>query len=599
VGVKASIIADPYAALKQARQLLASDPGTAEKQARRLLEAHPGDPAALRLLGAALRKLGKADEATRAEREAVQASTRCPAHREAARAIAIGEKKRAIAILESILARDETDVVALVMLGLQFSTENEYEIAESLLRKAVEVAPEDASARMSLSEHLHRSKRSVEALAEFDQLAPDARATANALSLRASILRDLGRQEEEVAVLQQLVATEQRNENYRIRLGHAFRTLGRADEAVATYRSVLTSAPYEGTSWWSLANLKTVKFRDADIATMEKGLTQPQAHVLNRVRLHFALGKAFEDRKEIERSFHHYDAGNRLRNTSTTYRPERISGWVDQAAECYSEEFLSGSAKNACQSAEPIFVIGIQRSGSTLLEQILDSHPDIEGTAELTELPTIIREQGDIAHRRGISFNELLRKMSADELRGLGEDYLKRTSVYRLTDKPRFTDKMPNNWIYAGVIRKILPNAKIIDMRRHPLDCCFSNWKQLYGRGLEHSYSMENMGLYYADYIRLLRLVDGIQPGKIHRVIYERLVENTEGEVRRLLDYLGLPFDEAVLNFHSNERSVRTISAEQVRQPINRKGLNQYKPYEQWLGPMKAALGSALDDWDQ
>jgi hypothetical protein len=310
------------------------------------------------------------------------------------------------------------------------------------------------------------------------------------LSLRASILRDLGRQEEEVAVLQQLVATEQRNENYRIRLGHAFRTLGRADEAVATYRSVLTSAPYEGTSWWSLANLKTVKFGDADIATMEKGLTQPQAHVLNRVRLHFALGKAFEDRKEIERSFHHYDAGNRLRNTSTTYRPERISGWVDQAAECYSEEFLSGSARNACQSAEPIFVIGIQRSGSTLLEQILDSHPDIEGTAELTELPTIIREQGDIAHRRGISFNELLRKMSADELRGLGEDYLKRTSVYRLTDKPRFTDKMPNNWLYTGVIRKILPNAKIIDMRRHPLDCCFSNWKQLYGRGLEHSYSI-------------------------------------------------------------------------------------------------------------
>jgi hypothetical protein len=214
-------------------------------------------------------------------------------------------------------------------------------------------------------------------------------------------------------------------------------------------------------------------------------------------------------------------------------------------------------------------------------------------------LPTIIREQGDIAHRRGISFNELLRKMSADELRGLGEDYLQRTSAYRLTDKPRFTDKMPNNWIYAGVIRKILPNAKIIDMRRHPLDCCFSNWKQLYGRGLEHSYSMENMGLYYADYIRLLRLVDGIQPGKIHRVIYERLVENTEGEVRRLLDYLGLPFDEAVLNFHSNERSVRTISAEQVRQPINRKGLSQYKPYEQWLDPMKAGLGSALDDWDQ
>ena len=241
----------------------------------------------------------------------------------------------------------------------------------------------------------------------------------------------------------------------------------------------------------------------------------------------------------------------------------------------------------------------MQRSGSTLVEQILDSHPQIEGTAELTDFPTIVREQGELAHRRGISFTEHLRRMSPDEMRALGQDYLDRSRVYRQTDKPFFTDKMPANWMYVGVIRLVLPNAKIVDVRRHPLACCFANWKQLYGRGLEHTYSMENMGRYYADYVRLMRLMDEVQPGKIHRVIYERVVDDLEGEVRRLLAYLDLPFDEACLNFHSNERSVRTISAEQVRQPINREGLDQWRPYEQWLGPLKEALGPALEDWDK
>jgi hypothetical protein len=214
-------------------------------------------------------------------------------------------------------------------------------------------------------------------------------------------------------------------------------------------------------------------------------------------------------------------------------------------------------------------------------------------------LSRIIREQGDIAHRRGISFAEHLRGMNAGELRAIGEDYMERSRLYRLTDKPFFTDKMPTNWIYVGLIRLILPNARIIDVRRHPLACCFANWKQLYGKGLEHTYSMEHMGRYYAGYVRLLRLVDQVQPGKIHRVIYERMVDDVEGEVRRLLDYLGVPFDEACLNFHSNERSVRTISAEQVRRPINREGLDRWKPYEQWLDPLKAALGSALESWDR
>ena len=593
---KPSIIADPQAALKQARQLLVSDPEAATRQVRRLLDSSPNEPILLRLLGAGLRKLGKEDEARAAEKHAIDASTRSRPHREAARAIAAGDKKRAAMILESLIAHDETDVVALVMLGLQLSLDSEFEIAEALLRKAVAAAPGDPAARMALAEHLQRARRAGDALDELDLLAGE---TAASRSLRASILRDLGRQPEEVAILEELARDDPRTPSYRIRLGHAYRMLGRTEDAIAAYRSVIAQSPHEGTSWWSLANLKTMRFSDAEIAQMESGLVNPQSPLTNLIRLNFALGKAYEDRREPERAFRHYEEGNRLRLTIATYKPEKVDQWVADAEHAYTPEFFAERAGSGCPAPDPIFVVGMQRSGSTLVEQILDSHPQIEGTDELTELPTIIREQGDIAHRRGISFAEHLRGMNAGELRAIGEDYMERSRLYRLTDKPFFTDKMPTNWIYVGLIRLILPNARIIDVRRHPLACCFANWKQLYGKGLEHTYSMEHMGRYYAGYVRLLRLVDQVQPGKIHRVIYERMVDDVEGEVRRLLDYLGLPFDEACLNFHSNERSVRTISAEQVRRPINREGLDRWKPYEQWLDPLKAALGSALESWDR
>ncbi len=598
MGVKPSIISDPKAALNQARQLLSSDPKNAAGQARQLLRHAPGDPALLRLLGAALRRMGKDKDAEQAEREAIAGSVNSPMHRQAAMAVAAGDNVRATAILRKLLGDDENDVVALVMLGLQASLAGETDTADALLRKAVSLAPADPSARLAFAEHLQKSKRAAMALDELEALPREAGRGVPGLSLRASIYRDLGRLEEEINLLRRLQEIDV-PDKYQIRLGHALRTVGRSEEAVAAYRTMIARHPNDGTAWWSLANLKTTNFTDDDIAVMKRGLEVKEAPQVNRIRLGFALGKAFEDKGEVDQAYAHYAEANRLRQAIATYRPDRTSGWVDRMTRLYTPEFYAERKGAGCEARDPIFIIGLQRSGSTLVEQILASHPLIEGTAELSDLPNLLRDIGDLAASREETFSEHLSRRSRNELRAFGQAYLDSTRVHRKLGRPLFTDKMPNNWIYAHFIRLILPNARIVDVRRHPLACGFSNWKQLYGSGLEHSYSMEWMGQYYADYVRLMRHLDSVQPGAVHRVIYERLVDDVEGEARRLLDYLQVPFDKAVLDFHSSRRSVRTISAAQVRRPVNREGLDQWRPYEQWLGPLKEALGGALKGWDR
>ena len=593
-----SIIADPKAALRRARELLADDPAAAVSQARELLKASPDNPGLLRVLGAGLRKLGEETEARRAEAAAIRASVRAPGHRQAALAVARGDKAQANAILKRLLADDETDVVALVMLGLQASAVKETDTADALLHKAVALAPGESSPRLALVEHLHKSRRAALALEQLEQLDASASESVQALSLRANVLRDLGRLDEEIALLLKLREMDG-SDKYQLRLGHALRNIGRTDEAIEAYRRMIAAFPEEGSAWWSLANLKTIRFSDAEIATMQRGLEAASAPRTNHIRLNFALGKAFEDRGDPGQAYHYYAQGNRLRQEIANYRPDQTSGWVDRVATLYTAEFYAARAGMGCAARDPIFIVGMQRSGSTLVEQILASHSQIEGTAELAEMPNLMREVGDAAIRRGVPLSDYIGQLSADELRSLGQSYLDSTRVHRKQGRPLFTDKMPNNWLYAGFIRLILPNARIVDVRRHPLSCGFSNWKQLYGSGLEHTYSMEWMGQFYAEYVRLMRHIDAVQPGAVHRVVYERLVEDVEGEARRLLDYLDVPFEESVLAFHETERVVRTISAEQVRQPINRKGLDQWHAYEQWLDPLKQGLGATLEDWEQ
>ena len=375
--------------------------------------------------------------------------------------------------------------------------------------------------------------------------------------------------------------------------GHICKTVGQLDDSISAYRRAIAIQPSLGEVWWSLANLKTIRFDDADVAAMAAALTDPDLGVDDCFHLHFALGKALEDRGEAEASFNQYATGNALRRAEVGYDPATIRDHVDRSLALFTPEFFAARANQGSPSTAPIFILGMPRAGSTLIEQILASHPAIEGTGELPDIPLMARRLGGKAR----DYPDCLADLDAAELRALGEEYLDRAKVQRFTDQPMFIDKLPNNWAHVGLIRLILPNARIIDARRHPLACGFSNFKQHYARGQNFAYDLTDIGTYYGDYVRLMRHIDAVQPGLVHRVIHEDLVDDPEAEVRRLLDFLGLPFDPACLAFHENKRAVRTPSSEQVRRPISRDGLEQYRAYEAWLGPLEAALGAFGEQW--
>ena len=592
-----TLIDDARAALATARRSLADDPTAAAAQARDILAADPGNASALRVLGAALRRLNQPAKAAQAEQEAFAASTRSATHHAASQALDAGQRDKAKAMIERLLAEDPLDVMAMILLGMAASDDDDFETAEPLLRNAVALAPDEPAPRLALAQFLHRSKRPALALAEIDQFAPEIAGIEVAVSLRAELYSALGRLDQELALLEPLHAASPDPSRYGLRIGHALRSLGRNDEAEAMYRSILAVIPNEGTSWWSLVNLKTVTFDERDLTAMKQALTLPDMAVQNHIRLNFALGKAEEDRGEPAAAFAYYAEGNRLRSTISHYKREPLTEWIDNVCKTLTPAFYAARADQGALADDPIFIVGMQRSGSTLVEQVLASHPMIEGTAELTDMPNLMRQLGETAARANQPTLRYLAGLPASRLRAMGDAYLSASRVHRVTDRPLFTDKMPNNWMYVGVIRLILPNARIVDVRRDPLACCFSNWKQLYARGLDHSNALDTMGHHYADYVRLMRHFDGAQPGKIHRIIYDDLVDDLEGGVRALLDYLGVPFDPACLDFHSTRRAVRTISAGQVRKPINRAGIEQWKPFDQWLGPLREALGDTLDDW--
>ncbi|HEX7695540.1 MAG TPA: sulfotransferase [Sphingomonas sp.] len=489
-------------------------------------------------------------------------------------------------LLKQHLNDDPYDVAAMRMLAELAGRIGRYRDSEALLRRAIELSPAFTAARANLALVLYRLNRPAEAIEELTQVVAEDPDNPGHANLQAAALGRVGDFDAAIMLYDRVLKDAPNQPRVWMSYGHMLKTVGRQEDGIAAYRRAIALMPALGEAWWSLANLKTVKFDDADVAAMEQALADGAISDEDRFHLDFALGKAFEDRKQAEAAFHHYDAGNALRRTKLVYEPDETERFVDRSISLFTDRFFAARAGQGCAAGDPIFILGMPRAGSTLIEQILSSHSLVEGTTELPDIPALAR--------RDQNYPEGVADYAPEKLRALGEEYLKRTRIQRRTDRPFFIDKLPNNWAHLPLIHLILPNAKIIDARRHPLGCCFSNFKQHFARGQAFSYGLERMGRYYRDYVRLMAHVDHVLPGRVHRVFYEDMVDHTEREVRRLLDYCGLDFEPACLAFHETERAVRTASSEQVRQPIFREGTEAWKPFEPWLDPLKAALGDVL-----
>jgi tetratricopeptide (TPR) repeat protein len=413
-------------------------------------------------------------------------------------------------------------------------------------------------------------------------------------SLQAAASVGLGRYEAAIKVYRELLAESPESSELRVALGNSLKGVGRQKEAIESYQAAAALKPSFGDAYWSLANLKTYRFSEDDIVQMRSQECAPGVHPVDRYHLCFALGKAYEDRNEYAQSWGFYERGNALRHAESLYRPETVEINTRKQIEICTAEFFASRAGVGAPNPDPIFIIGLPRSGSTLVEQILASHSQVDGTQELPDIPRAVRKlEGPRPVHDNPRYPAVLADVALEDFRLFGERYIRDTRHYR-GNKPFFIDKMPNNFRHVGLIRLILPNAKIIDVRREPMACCFSNLKQLFASGQEFTYSVEGIARYYRTYLEVMRHWDTVLPGRVLRVSYEDVVEDLQGNVRCILNFCGLELEPSCIEFYKTERRIWTASSEQVRQPIFREGLQQWRNYEPWLGQLKDALGDAL-----
>ena len=510
-----------------------------------------------------------------------------------------GDLVAAEAVARTYLQQHGEHVEAMRLLARIALAQDVLDDADTLLHAVLRREPGYRAARADYGTVLARRHRYGEAhehaeiLLQSDPGNPDYRA------LKATALVGLGAHDEAIAIYRTLLSEltdPAALADVNLWLAHSLKTIGRPSEAIEAYRAAAAARADFGDAWWSLANLKTYSFSDEELARMRAAQQAPGTHPVDQYHLCFALGKALEDRGAYEESWQFYSRGNALKRAESRYRPEFVETNTRLQKEVCTAEFFTARRNWGTPQTDPIFIVGLPRAGSTLLEQILASHSRIEGTMELAEIPRIVhrlngRELRGVAGR----YPQALAELTSEQCRSLGEEYLAETRVYRI-GRPLFIDKMPNNWRHVGLLQLILPNAKIIDARRHPMACCFSNFKQLFASGQEFTYSLEDIARYYRAYVRLMAHWDQVLPGKVLRVQYEELVGDLEGQVRRILAFLGLPFEPACLEFHATARSVRTASSEQVRRPLYRQGLDQWQHYEPWLAPLRTALGPLAAD---
>lgn len=496
--------------------------------------------------------------------------------------------------LVSYLRERPNDLRAVAKLGFVAMRLGALGQAEQFLRKAIAGGATDFETRRNLASVLSQQDRPEEAIPMFERLSAES-GEPGLKAVLAGLLEKVGHSTQSQALYRTLAHENPQNPAMWLALGHCLRSAGDVDEAVKAYRRAIATNDEFGEAWWGLASIKRKLFNEADIAAMRSSLAiaiDPR----NQAPLNFALGRALHDQGDFEVAFRHYEAGNQQRAESLNYNADELSEEIDEVEKVIDATFFDRLPKISLGEDCPIFIVSLPRSGSTLLEQMLGSHPSIEPVGELPYIPAILRTFMEMATRRGkITVPRALMQMSDQQANALGQDYLRRAKLHRKTDRPIFIDKLPHNWNNVHFIRRILPQAKFLDIRRPAMDCCFSNFTQSFTSAHPASFTLKDVGRSYVDYVRLMAHFDHVAPGLVHHIDYSILIENARNELGKVIEFLGLPWNDKVLEFHRLDRVVRTPSSEQVRRPLNRDGMEIWRPYSQWLGPLRAELGELAE----
>lgn len=554
----------------------------------------PGQADAWRTLGDQLMLAGEEAAAQQAYHQYSKIMVRFPELAEAAELMRTGKLAIAERQVREFLRQHPADVNGLRMLAEIGMKLSRYDDARHLLERCLELAPDFHLARHNYAVLLTRQNRLEEAYAQVGKLLALESENPNFLILKGTILVQQGDHIPALEIYEKVLKIYPNQPRAQMNFGHTLKTVGRLEDSIEAYRNCIALRPDIGEAYWSLANLKTYRFSDEEIELMLSQVTREGGDPDDQAHLAFALGKAFEDKGDFEQSFQFYLRGNEIRKVHHRHNIKiNVFNTVRQI-KTLSSEFFAERQGWGCPEPDPIFIVGLPRSGSTLLEQILASHSQVEGTAELMDIIQVSRRLGERSRDNPASkYPEVLATLTEQQCRELGERYLETTRVQR-SGRPFFIDKMPNNFQHVGLIHLMLPNAKIIDARRHPMACCFSGFKQLFAKGQTYTYDLSGMGQFYRDYVILMDHWDKVLPGRVLRVQYEDMVDETDQQIRRLLEYCKLDFEPQCLRFWETERAVRTPSAEQVRQPIYRSGLDQWRNFEPYLQPLKEALGPVL-----
>ena len=567
----------------------------AVRQLQKAVQSLPQSPIAWRWLADALAAEGEEEESRKARRRLLAITVKNPELIKGADFLYEGRIAKAEAVCREVLKKDPVDVSAIRMLadiGIRLS---QLEDSQKLLERCLELAPDFHLARNDYANVLNKRQQYEASLAELEKLLQAEPDNPNNLLLKASVLVQIGRFEEAIEIYDHVLERYPRQPRSHLSKGHALKTLGRHEEAINAYRTAISLEPGLGEAYWSLANLKTFKFEDRDMTTMRLQLEEKPKSVQDHFHLCFAFGKALEDRELFDESFQCYWRGNAVRRKTVQWDRCAHHNNMQSLIKFFDSDFFAKREGQGALHADPIFVVGLPRAGSTLLEQILASHSQVEGTMELPDIIAIARRiSGKKRSSDESRYPDALSDFTPAEFTELGEEYMERTRIQR-SGARFFIDKMPNNFSHIGLIHLILPNAKIIDARRHPLACCFSGFKQLFASGQNFTYDLIDIGQYYRDYVELMDHWDRVLPNRVLRMQYEDVVANTETEVGRLLEYCGLPFEQECLRFYETERAVRTASSEQVRQPIYKGAVEQWRHYLPHLDPLIEALGPAVD----